>query len=302
MINVLGVNIMASIGLLILILVEIIVLASFGVWSYGIGLKHIGTGSLLSLSPFHFTNIPSLISASSLAVASYLGFDAITTLSEEAKNPLKDIPRAIIICVVFGGIMMIITGYLGVLAVPNWHTEVHNQAWLETALFQVSMLTGGKSFALFYSIGFIASMMVFNIVATAATARLLFGMGRDGMLNKKLFSAINSKWKTPHWNVVFIMIISFIIGNVAKINEIASLVNFGALLGFAILNLSLIWFYFANKKTLKQQYFRYLILPILGFTIIAWVFCGLDLLTHLMGGIWLIFGLIYLSWMRRQVK
>ncbi|MDF2939409.1 MAG: hypothetical protein K0R66_51 [Gammaproteobacteria bacterium] len=301
-VNLLGVNIMASIGLIILIAIEILVLSSFGVWSYAIHFKHIGTGTLLSLAPFHFTDISSLIGATSLAVASYLGFDAITTLAEEAKDPVKDIPKAILICVIFGGTIMVLTGYLAMLAIPNWHTEIQNQAWLETALFQISKMTGGKDFALLYSLGFIVSMLTFNIVATAATSRLLFGMGRDRVLNKKLFSAVNRKWKTPHWNVILIMLISFIVGSLARINQIASLVNFGALLGFAILNLSLIRFYFSHKQSLCRQYCRYLILPGLGFIIVMWVFWGLDRFTHMMGSIWLIIGLIYLGWLRRQVK
>ncbi|HLB56364.1 MAG TPA: APC family permease [Coxiellaceae bacterium] len=295
-INLRGIKIIASVGLMMLVIAEIVVIASFIVWAHAIHTLPIGTGRLFTMKPFHFFNISSLINATSLAVASYLGFDAITTLAEEAKNPIKDIPKAITLCIIIGGITMIVTGYLGVLAIPNWHQLINSQTFQATTLFYVSNITGGHAFALFYSLGFILSMMVFNMVATAATARLLFGMGRDGVLNKKLFGAINEKYKTPHWNIILIMAISFIIGNFSSIDQIANLVNYGALFGFALLNLSVVWFYFSNRNKLEinKNYFRYLIAPIFGFVIVMWVFYGLNEDTHILGTIWLFIGIIYL--------
>lgn len=304
-INLLGIKIMASLGNYMLIIAELIVIISFVVWGVAIHTHPIGTGTLFSTQPFHFLNISSLINATSLAVASYLGFDAITTLSEEAKNPVKDIPRAILFCIIIGGISMVITGYLGVLAIPNWHQMIESQTWQATALFYVSSITGGSKFASFYSIGFILSMAVFNMVATAATARLLFGMGRDNVINKKVFGAVNQKWKTPHWNILLIMVISFSVGSFSGIDQIANLVNYGALLGFGLLNLSVLWFYFFNRKKVNDSkkisgYIRYIIMPFLGFLIVMWVFYGLNKDTHLLGTAWLVLGIVYLIWQRKK--
>lgn len=303
-INLLGIKIIASLGLMILAIAEVVVVASFIVWAHAIHSLPIGTGALFSIKPFHFLNISSLINATSLAVASYLGFDAITTLAEEAKNPIKDIPMAITLSIIIGGITMVLTGYLGVLAIPNWHQLINSSTFQETALFYVSNITGGHAFALFYSLGFILSMMIFNMVATAATARLLFGMGRDGVLNKKLFGSINQKYKTPHWNIILIMAISFIVGSFSSIDQIANLVNYGALLGFALLNLSVVWFYFSNKNILfvNKNYFRYVIAPLFGFVIVMWVFYGLNEDTHILGTIWLFIGIFYLIIQSRKLS
>lgn len=298
-VNLLGINVLASLGLIVLVLIELMVFIAFVIWSYAIKVKPIGAGVLLSSVPLHFTNFGTLIHASSLAVACYLGFDAISTLAEEAKYPTRDIPRAIFICLAIGAVTMILTGYLGVLAVPDWQMHANDPAWLATVLFHVAQMTGGHVFSWFYSIAFVISMMVFNIVGTAATARLLFGMGRDQMLNKKIFSAVNKRWQTPHWNVLLIMLISFVVGSFAQIATIANLVNYGALLGFGLLNLSVIRLYNRADSFVMasswQIYLRYLILPLMAFIVVMWVFYGLDRFTHVVGTLWLLLGIVYFA-------
>ncbi|MCW5588097.1 MAG: amino acid permease [Legionellales bacterium] len=305
-INILGIQLVANFGLIMLLFIELVVLSSFLVWGDKV-IQHAGVDHLFSLMPFHFKSVASLISATSLAVASYLGFDAITTLAEEAKNPIRDIPKAIFLSIFIGGLTMMLTGYLAVLAIPNWRELIIQPHWIDTALFHVSRLAGGNKFALFYSIGFVTSMALFNIVATAATARLLYGMGRDGVLNKNIFAKINNRWKTPHINILIIVVVGILLGSTINLVDIASLVNFGALLGFAILNISVIYFYFTNfrKTDIKNKPYTilfYIIIPSLGFVSIVWVFSGLDPQTHRVGLVWVIFGFIYLILNRKQLS
>lgn len=302
LINILSINLVACAGLLILIITEVVVLASFIVWAYAIHHQPIGAGVLLSSAPFHFTNFSTLINATSLAVAGYLGFDAITTLAEEAHHPVRDIPKAILICLFIGSLTMFITGYLGVLAYPHWQAMQHDSDFLATLLFHVSTLTGGKVFGQIYSLGFVLSMSIFNIVATAASARLLFGMGRDAVLPRNFFSSLHHKFKTPHLNIILIMLISLLIGSVSRIDDIANLVNYGALLGFSMLNVSVIYYYFKNKTFLPKSFFltcRYTLIPLLGCLVVLWVFYGLNQRTHILGSIWLILGLLYLYFRKK---
>ena len=104
-------KVLANMGLWLLVVGEIILVTSFVVWGHYIVETGHGVSSLLSLSPFSFTSVAALLGATSIAVLSYLGFDAITTLSEEARNPKKDIPKAIVLSILIGGATMIITGY-----------------------------------------------------------------------------------------------------------------------------------------------------------------------------------------------
>ncbi len=303
LVNLLGAQLMARVGLLMLLIGELVIFIGFMVWSHAVT-HGTGVGHLLSIEPFHFSSVKALATATSMAVLSYLGFDAITTLTEEAVNPKKDVPRAIFLSVIIGGITMFLTGYLAMLVIPNWRVYAHSLAWQSTTLFHVANISGGHAFGIFYTAGFLLAMAVFNIVATAAGARLLFGMGRDDVLPKQIFGAINKKFNSPHWNIMLIVVIEYTLGSTIALNHVASLVNYGALLGFSLLNLSVIWFYYIRKNkhpanvVLKQQqsfpyHLRRLLCPLLGLVIMAWVMSGLQWLTLLVGSIWLLIGVIY---------
>ena len=300
LINLLGVNLMAKLGLWLLLIGEIIIVSGFIIWGYAVQKHGIGVGHLLSTKPFEYTSIASLATATSIAVLSYLGFDAITTLSEEAINPHKDIPRAIILTIIIGAITMFLTGYIGMLTIKHWQQYIGNMQWQNTALFHVAQITGGKPFEIFYTAGFLLAMAVFNVVATAAGARLLFGMGRDHVLPAGIFSAINKKFKTPHWNIILIVTIEYTIGSIVTLDRVAELINYGALIGFLLLNFSVFWMHTFSSSykqsmaafTFKQRIIHQL-LPILGVLVTLWVMSGLRQLTWIVGTTWLIIGVIY---------
>jgi len=309
LLNLLGIQFMAIAGVWLLLLGELVIFVGFAVWSYTVSAKGVGVGTLWSLEPFRFTSIATLASATSLAVQSYLGYDAITTLSEEANNPKRDIPRAIYLCVLIGGFTMFVTGYLAMLAIPNWQQHMHDQNWLAVTLFHVAEKTGGHWFTLFYTSGFLIAMGVFNVVATAAGARLLFSMGRDGVLPRKIFAAVNKRFQTPHWNIVVIVLLEYFIGMSAQVDSIANLVNFGALTGFMLLNLSVIWFYFIRKQDQNispsiSMLPKYFLAPLLGFIVVAWVFGGLERSTMELGFAWGALGIAYMAvkWLTSQYK
>lgn len=299
--NLFGVDLMARMGLWILVIGEIVIFVGFGIWSYAVSVLGIGVGHLLSLEPFHFHNLSTLASATAVAILSYLGFDAITTLSEEANNPTRDIPRAIFYAVIMGGLTMCMTGYLGMLVIPNWRELAHDPAWISTILFYVAKITGGMWFVLFYISGFILAMALFNVVATAAAARLLFGMGRDKVLPEKIFGAINTRWKTPHWNIMTITMMQFVIGILFSMEKIFELVSYGALCGFALLNFSVIWIYYVSKKgfdsssnpNIYLRLLKYFVAPTIGIIVMTWVFINLRPITLILGSIWLLIGIVY---------
>ncbi|MGE5449976.1 MAG: APC family permease, partial [Methanomassiliicoccales archaeon] len=307
LLNLLGVELMAKLGMWMVVIGEIVVFAGFFVWAYYVVAKHGGTGTLISSLPFKFTSISTLAAATSISVLSYLGFDAITTLAEETENPKKDIPTAIFISIIVGAFTMALTGYLGVLVIPNWAELITKPGWAETALFQVSVIAGGRGFAAFYTAGYLLAMAVFNVVATAAGARLLYGMGRDGLIPKGIFAAINKKYQTPHYNIILIVIFEYIVGMSLSIAKISTLINYGALGGFIALNLGVIWLYYIKKKGVSPEsmgekpgwvptgshHFLYFVSPILGIAVLVWVFLSLDKLALTVGTIWLVIGVVY---------
>ena len=307
LLNLFGVELMAKGGLWLLVLGEVVIFAGFGVWAWAVQVGGIGTATLISDVPFRFDSVPALMTATSIAVLSYLGFDAITTLSEETTNPRRDVPRAIYASVVIGAGTMVLTGYFGMLVIPNWSDFAGDSNWVNTTLFQVSKLAGGDAFSAFYTIGYVIAMGVFNVVATAAGARLLFGMGRDGLIPKGVFAAINKRWQTPHWNIVIIVAVEFVLGMLMGVGDISTLINYGALGGFAALNLGVIWLYFVRKRGVSPwklgntpnwvpplRYLpQFLVAPILGFIVIVWVWSSMDSRTLIVGTTWLVIGIVY---------
>lgn len=309
LLNLLGVELISKMGFGLLVLGEFVVWLSILIWAHAVQADGIGTGTLISTEPFKFSSFSTLLTATSLAIFSFLGFDAITTLAEETKQPKKDIPKAIYWSIAIGTLTMFACGYFGMLVIPDWQSKINDEGWLNTVLFQVSRLTGGEGFGIFFTAGYLTELAVFNLVATAAGSRLLYGMGRDNLLPKSVFAKVNKKWKTPHWNIIIIVSIEFILGISANMTTLSNLVNYGALFGFATLNLSVIWLYYVKKKgeaSLKQgsipnwkpigiSHFRYLILPIIAFIVLILVWVSMDRLAQIIGTAWMIIGIIYLS-------
>ena len=261
-------------------------------------------GTLLSTQPFQFDSVSSLAAATSLAIFSFLGFDAITTLAEETRRPKRDIPRAIYWCVGIGTLTMFACGYVAMLAIPDWRQHIGDEAWLNTTLFQVSRATGGEAFSVFFTVGYLTALGVFNVVATAAGARLLFGMGRDELLPRAVFARVNRRWRTPHWSILLICAIEFALGNFANMETLSNLVNYGAMFAFAALNISVVWLYYvrgggelADGSRLRPrggQHLRYLLLPAVGLAIILYVWAHMDTLAQILGTVWLAAGIAYL--------
>ena len=132
------------------------------------------------------------------------------------------------------------------LAIPDWRQHIGDEAWLNTTLFQVSRATGGEAFSVFFTVGYLTALGVFNVVATAAGARLLFGMGRDELLPRAVFARVNRRWRTPHWSILLICAIEFALGNFANMETLSNLVNYGAMFAFAALNISVVWLYYVR--------------------------------------------------------
>jgi putrescine importer len=301
--NILGVELMAKMGLWLLAITGTGLLVCFVVWSIAAG-GGIGYGTVFTLEPFKFSSFSALMGATSLSLFNYLGFDAITTLAEESNNPKKDIPIAIYLTIAAAMIMFVGIGYFGQLPLGNeWQNHVNDANWVNTALYQVSVIAAGKWFGLFYYIVYLICIAVFNVVSTVSAARLVYGMGRDDLLPRRIFGAVNKRFGTPHWNIVIVIVLIFILAAGLDLNTIALLINFGALTGFFMMNLNTIWAFIIAKNVtvmgFKQgsvmYYLRYLVVPLLGAVVIGYLWWNLSTQAHIVGAIWAVLGVIFLA-------
>ena len=290
--NLFGVRILANIGLILLCLSEIVVFGCIYAFGHNILNHH---QHLFNLVAFHFTSYTSLFTATTLAVFSYLGFDAISTLAEEAKNPIRDIPKAIFIAIVFSATTMFLIGYFAILSMPNFIHFLQNSAWTDNAFYYILADTGNKLLITVFSVVLIISMFIFSIVATTGASRLLYGMGRDRALPKSIFGKVNKRFKTPHYNIIIIVVIELLTANFISLGSIAEIINFGAITAFCIFSFAV--FQHQIKQGIKGISIHQIIqivIPLCGMLLMVLLIILMQKITLILGGCWIIIGLVYM--------
>lgn len=288
-INALGVKYMSRFSWLIFGL-QILVLAIFTIGviiQLASGQLHWTTISLYN--PAHF-NIQGVLQATGIVVVSYLGFDAISTLAEEAKDPRNSVGKAIVLSIFLIGAMFFVVSLFAGIAYPDYTKLNSGTAFLDilrriggTWLVDLSIVTIVLSF------GFACGQE-----GQAAIARLLYAMGRDGILPKQL-AYVHPKFKTPFTATIVIGVVSVIIAISLGLDIVSILISFGALLGFMALNLAVIWHFYIKKSDKGlNSFLKYVVSPSIGFAVCAWIFSGLGTLAYIVGFSWMGIGLIYL--------
>lgn len=288
-VNYFGVQMAARTNLVLVGIMGAIVIIFIIVCAYAVT-KGTGEGALISSRPFYNPESFSsslLIAGGAIACFSFLGFDSITTMAEEAINPKKDIGRAAIIACLAGGGIFIIQAYVAQLVWPDYTTFES----ADTALFEVAKLAGGAVMAGLYTFAVILSTLTAGLTGQSSAARLLFGMGRDEVLPKKFFTHLHPKYKTPVYNIFIMCVIGVAGALTLNISLVTELLNFGGLFGFMCVNLSVIVFYFVKQK--EHNFIKYLLLPALGFVICLYLWLNLSSTALTVGGIWLAIGIIY---------
>ncbi len=238
-----------------------------------------------------------LFRATSVAVLTYIGFDGISTLSEEAENPKRNILYATVLVCLITGVLSAIEVYGAQLV---WGSKPFASDTVESAFATISGVAGGRW--LFHTINLI--LLVANIGSgmgsQLAAARLLYGMGRGEALPKKFFGAIEPKHGIPRNNVlavgafalcgaILLETLSARLGGGAY--EIgAQLLNFGAFIAFMGVNLSSFVHYCVREQqwTLSQ-----IVPPVLGFVICFFIWLNLSTAAKVVGAGWVVAGMVY---------
>ncbi|MBL4802171.1 MAG: APC family permease [Emcibacter sp.] len=235
-----------------------------------------------------------VISGAAIACYSFLGFDAVTTLAEETHDPRKTIPRAILWITVLGGVIFIISAYVLQLIFPeNTFDNV------ETAAYSMAEVIGGGAFTVVFLAGIILAQFSSGIAAQASGSRLLYVMGRDGVISKKLFAQLHGKFHTPYIAIFF----TGALGLIALELDVAtstSFINFGAFLAFFFVNLSVIFhFYVNNKDRAERNSIKHLIAPAIGCVTCLLLLLNLNIDALTLGASWFLIGLIYLGYLTK---
>jgi putrescine importer len=258
---------------------------------------HLGTGAgvILSTRPFYEPatfSAKDVMAATSIAAYSYLGFDGISTLAEDSHHPKRDIGRATILVCLCCGLLFILQAYLGQLVWPDFASYPN----VETAFLDVSRLVGGEGLFLFVSVALVVAGVASAVTGQASASRLLYGMGRDRLLPPRIFAYIHPKYSTPTYGILAMGVVTLICGFVMPFELVAQAINFGALLGFMCVNLSVISrFFIRDRMRSGWDLVRNLILPGLGFAVCAFVFINLSRTAMRIGLIWAAIGVVCIA-------
>lgn len=239
-------------------------------------------------------NYGALLGCTSIAVLSYIGFDGISTLSEEAENPRRNILLATVLTCVAVGILSAVEVYVAQLI---WPGSQHFPD-VDTAYVWVA----GRAWKpLFPIVGFTLLVANFGsgMGAQLGAARLLYGMGRSNALPKSFFGAIDPKHYVPRNNVIFIGIIVLIGAFLLSYGLGAELLNFGALIAFMGVNAAAFVRYFLRAPEKKLWN---LVPPVLGFVICLILWVNLSRLAMIAGSIWMIAGIAFGYWKTRGFR
>jgi putrescine importer len=259
-----------------------------------------GWRGLFSLQPLYDPktfNSHRILTATSFAALTYIGFDGVTTLAEDVENPKRNVLLAVVLTCIFAGVCSAFEAYLGARVWPDWRSFPN----LETAFMDICSRVGGVF--LFNAMGFILIVAAFGsgLTGTLGAARLLFGMGRDGVLPRKTFGYLKPGSNTPTFNILLIGAISFagavLLNYVGSAYEHAGeLLNFGAFLAFMGVNLATFWQFTIMKQSgYKTRFVRDAILPLIGFFFCGLIWWNLNSLAKTVGGIWFALGLLYVG-------
>ena len=250
-----------------------------------------GVAGLLSTEPFYNPrtfDLRAIGTATSLAALTYIGFDGITTLAEDVKEPKRTVPIAVVLVCLLIGLCVGAQVYLAQRAWPDYTTFKDP----DTAFFDVCNLVGGK-----FLLNAMAAILAVACLGSALTgqvgaARILFGMGRDGAL-PRFFARLNQR-NNPVLNIWLIGGLALLGALLLNYEKAATLINFGAFLAFMGVNLAVIReFFFRPPAGHKRHLLLDVGVPGLAFLFCLWIWISLPTPAKVVGGIWCAAGLIY---------
>ena len=231
-----------------------------------------------------------IASGAAVLVFSFIGFDAISTLAEDAKNPRKSIPRAVILAPVIGGVLFIAVSFAGHLVFPAWQDFTN----VDSAALDVILATGGKILSSFFIAAYVVGCFASAMIGQATVSRILFSMGRDGLLPKKVFAVLSDRFGSPVWTVLIVGVIS-LLAIVLSLDFVATVISFGALTAFTVANLAVIKTYAKDKKHEGPvKVISHIVIPLIGAALTVWLWTSLASAAFITGLIWMAVGFLWL--------
>jgi len=250
------------------------------------------------LTPFYDVrtfSVPVVLTGASIASLTYIGFDGISTLSEEVENPRRNIMLATVLTCLIIGVLASIQVYAAQLVWGDWKGFPD----VDTAFVYVAGKAGGPIMFQILNMTLLVANFGSGTGAHLGAARLLYGMGRDNALPKSFFGAIEPRSNIPRNNVLLVGAIVLVGGLSLTYQLGAEMLNFGAFIAFMGVNLAALVHYWARAAHKRPVDF---VVPALGFLICLYLWLSLRTPAKIAGGVWLGAGVVYGAIMTRGFR
>lgn len=274
-------------------LVVLLVLAAAARW-----LLHFShPGGAFFVQPFYDPSTFStngLLRGTSIAVLTYIGFDGISMLADEAKDPGRTVPRAIVLTCLITGVLAALEVYAAQLVWPRGMAFPE----IDTAYVHVSGRIGGPILFIIVNASLLLANVGSGMASQLGAARLLYAMGQDGALPRRFFGTVHPRSRIPRNNVLLIGGICLAGGLIFSYQLGTELLNYGALLAFMGVNLASIlrgW----RQGRLRQLFPMLLSLGGFATCLLLWIHLGV--LARIVGTTWALAGILFWVARRRQM-
>lgn len=293
----------------IMLYIMLIIIGAFIVMAIRYVAQTLGWSGLLTSAPLYSKpsfGIDSIAAGTALVALTYVGFDGITTLAEDVRNPGRNILLAIIIVCFFTGLFSALQMYLAQLSAETmWLPDDSSritpfydripQKQIETAFMTVCAQVGGSLLFNAMTITMFIACLGSGIAGQLGAARLLYGMGKDNGLPGKFFSHLDSRHNSPVYNIILIGVLSIAGALSLNYQKTAELINFAALLAFMGVNIAAINQLYFKSPPERRNLLTDLFIPAGGFLFCLWIWLSLPDSPRIIGGFWLILGISYLA-------
>ena len=248
---------------------------------------------LISLHPIYNPatfNVRALAAGTSLAALVFIGFDGVSILAEEVKDPKRNVLLASVLVVIFTGLFSGLQVYMAQRVWPDY-TTLQNP---ETAFMDVARLASGPYLFAAYGVMLLISSIACGLAGHVGASRLLYSMGRDDVLPKKIFGHLSPTKSTPVYNVWIVGVLAYIGVITIPWEHAAEIVTFGALLAFMGVNLAALRHYWFSAEAIgKRRFFVDAFVPGFGIAFCFLLLVSLQAWTKYAGLVWLAIGILY---------